>query len=315
MHNHFMDLTLRRLRILREVAEHGGVTAAAQAMHYSPSGVSQQVAALEDEIGSPVLERLGRGVRMTEVGRVLLEHAETLLEAEKEARAAVEKARDTLAVELRVGVFCTIAAGLVPLVIDDLASRHPEVRVHTIEADPDEAARDLRHGHLDLAFLLDYPDAPEPWTSGISFVPVGMDDTHLAAPAGMFDRRSIDLAELAEHDWVLSGKHGYYGRAMRSACRQAGFEPRVVHEVDEQPTALAMVAAGLGVTLMSDLGRPFVPAAGVDVVELKQAVRRQVLVAYDKATHSRPAVSVFLASARRCAPAAGLSRGGTPTGR
>ncbi len=302
------DLGLRRLRILREVAHHGGVTAAGHAMHYSPSGISQQLGALEDDIGAPVLERRGRGVRLTEVGRVLLEHAEVLLDAEREARSAVELARDTLAVELTVGVFCTVAAAFTPRIIDDLASRHPEVRVVTRETDPDEAAVDLRHGHLDLAFLLDYPEAPEPWRAGIRFVPVGMDDVHLAAPSGWFKRRRVDLADLADRDWVMSGERNYYGRAMRSACQQAGFEPRVIHEVDEQPTALAMVAAGLGVTLMSDLGRPFVPAAGVDVLALEQTVRRQVLVAYDKSTHSRPAVSAFLASARRCAPAAGLSR-------
>ena len=110
----FMDeLGLRRLRILREVAEHGGVTAAGEAMHYSPSGISQQLSALEHDIGAAVLERRGRGVRLTQVGRVLLEHAEILLSAEREARAAVEHARDSLAVELRVGVFCTAAAGAV----------------------------------------------------------------------------------------------------------------------------------------------------------------------------------------------------------
>ncbi len=117
----------------------------------------------------------------------------------------------------------------------------------------------------------------------------------------------VDLADLSEHDWVLSGTRNYYGRAMRSACQQAGFEPRVAHEVDEQPTALAIVAAGLGITLMSDLGRPFLPAAGVDVLELTQNVRRQLLVAYDHATHSRPAISAFLRSARRMASTAGLT--------
>lgn len=302
------DLGLRRLRILREVAHHGGVTAAGNAMHYSPSGISQQLGALEEDIGAPVLERRGRGVRLTAVGRVLLEHAETLLDAEREARAAVERARDTLAVELTVGVFCTVAASLLPLISEDLAARHPEVRLTTRETDPDEAPRDLRHGHLDLAFLLEYPDAPEPWVSRLTFLGLGMDDTHLAAPTGWLDRRRVDLADLADHDWVLSGERNYYGRAMRSACRQAGFEPRVVHEVDEQPTALAMVGAGLGLTLMSDLGRAFLPPSGVDVLSLRQRVRRQVLVAYDQATHHRPAVAVFLQSARRNARAAGLSR-------
>ncbi len=311
MHNCCMDdLGLRRLRILREVAHHGGVTAAGQAMSYSASGISQQLSALEHDLGAKVLERRGRGVRLTPVGSVLLEHAEILLAAEREARAAVEQARDSLAVELRVGVFCTAAAGLLPLIIKDVAERHPEVRLTTRETDPDDAPLDLRHGHLDLAFLLDYPDAPEPWLAGVTSVPVGMDEVYLGAPSGWFDHGPADLADLADHDWVLAGARTYYGRAMRSACRGAGFEPRVVHEVDEQPTALALVAAGLGVTLMSDLGRAFLPAAGVDVLPLRQTVRRQLLVAYDQSAHGRPAVSAFLRSARRTARAAGLS--GTP---
>ncbi|GAB2766640.1 LysR family transcriptional regulator [Nocardioides salsibiostraticola] len=303
------ELGLRRLRMLREVAHHGGVTAAGLAMHYAPSGISQQIKALENDLGAAVLERSGRGVRLTEVGRILLEHAEILLGAEQEARAAVERARGTLAVELRVGVFCTVAASLMPRVIADLAARHPEVRLTTRETDPDDAPLDLRHGHLDLAFLLDYPDAPEPWMSGLTLVPAGMDEVHLAAPAGWFNCTRIDLADLADCDWVMSGLDNYYGRAMRSACRQAGFDPRVVHEVDEQPTALAMVAAGLGVTLMSDLGRAFLPAEGVDVLEIAQTVRRQVLVACDQSADSRPAVSAFLQSVRRNARAAGLSQG------
>lgn len=306
------DLGLRRLRILREVVQHGGVTAAGQAMHYSPSGISQQLSALEHDIGATVLERRGRGVRLTQVGRVLLQHAEIVLAAEQRARAAVEQARDSLAVELSVGVFCTAAASLLPKIIKDLAERHSEVRLTTRETDPDDAAQDLRHGHLDLAFLLDYPDAPEPWRSDITFVPVGMDEVYLAAPTGWFDRGPIDLADLSDHDWVLSGTRSYYGRAMRSACQRAGFQPRVVHEVDEQPTALAIVAAGLGVTLMSDLGRPFLPATGVHVLELEQTVRRQLLVAYNESAHGRPAISAFVRSARRMAHSAGLTRPHSP---
>ncbi len=301
------DLGLRRLHILREVAQHGGVTAAGKAMNYSPSGISQQLSALESDIGAAVLERRGRGVRLTQVGRVLLEHAEILLAAERKARAAVEHARDSLAVELRVGVFCTAAAGLLPLIIKDLARRHPEVRLTTLETDPDVAAMELRHGHLDLAFLLDYPDASEPWLAGITVLAIGTDEVSLAAPTGWFEPGPVDLADLSEHDWVLSSTRNYYGRAMRSACQRAGFEPRVTHEVDEQPTALAIVAAGLGITMMSNLGRPFLPATGVDVLQLKQTVRRRLMVAYDHSAHSRPAISAFLRSARSNARAAGLT--------
>lgn len=302
------DLGLNRLRILREVANHGGVTVAGQAMHYSPSGISQQLSALEDDIGAKVLERRGRGVRLTQVGEVLLEHAEIVLAAERSARAAVEEARDSLAVELTVGVFCTAAAGLFPMIVKDMSQRHPEVSLRVRETNPDDADLDLRHGHLDLAFLLDYPDAPEPWRAGITLVPVGMDKVYLAAPTGWFASGPVDLADLSAYDWVLSGSKNYYGRAMRSACQRAGFEPRVVYEVDEQPTALALVGAGLGLTLMSHLGRPFLPATGLDVLELEQTVSRQLLLGYDQSAHRRPAITAFLASARRTALASGLGR-------
>ena len=314
MHNNCMELGLRRLRILREVADHGGVTAAAAAMRYSPSGISQQMAALEGEIGAPVLERSGRGVQLTQVGRVLLEHAEILLHAEREACCAVEQARDNMAVELGVGVFCTVAASLVPYIVTDLAAQHPHVHLETREVDPDRAALEVRHGHLDVAFLIDYPDAAEPWRSGTAITPVGLDTLHLAAPAGWFDQGVVELATLADQDWIMSGPDNYYGRAMRSACQRAGFEPRTTHQVDEQPTALAMVAAGLGITLMSDLGRSFLPTHGVDTHQLSVPVRRQILVGHDEAASGRPAVAAFVGSALRAASAAGLSLPGPRPG-
>ncbi|MEO5651750.1 MAG: LysR substrate-binding domain-containing protein [Marmoricola sp.] len=296
-----MDMSLRRLRILREVAHHGGVTTAAHEMQYSPSGISQQMSVLEEEVGAPVLERRGRGIGLTEVGRVLLEHAEILLTAERELQAAVEEARDTLAVELSVGVFSTVAAGLMPGIIKDLSERHPQIHLRTREIDPDDASLQVRHGHLDLAFLIDYPDATEPWATGITMVTAGHDELHLAAPAGAFSSAKVRLADLADHDWVMSGPRTYYGRAVRSACRQAGFDIRITHEVDEQATALAMVASGLGVTLMSDLGRAFLPDTGVEVFDLTRPLRRQILLAHDVGAGGRPAIKAFLKSTKRVA--------------
>ncbi len=294
-----MELNLRRLRILREVAQHGGVGRAARVTHYSASGISQQLAALEHDIGAPVVERRGRGIVLTEVGRVLLEHAEILLDAERQAQSAVEQVRESMAVDLTVGVFSTVAAGLMPGIVEDLALRHPEIHVRTREIDPDDAGIELRHGHLDLAFLIDYPDATEPWASGITIVPARYDELHLAVPSGRFPPGKVRLADLAAQDWVMSGPQTYYGRAVRSACRQAGFDIAITHEVDEQATALAMVAAGLGITLMSDLGRAFLPDVGIDVLELSRPLRRQILLAHADASGGRPAVRRFLESATR----------------
>lgn len=294
-----MELSLRRLRILREVAHHGGVSAAAREMQYSPSGISQQMAVLEQDVGAPVLERRGRGIVLTKVGQVLLEHAEVLLAAERDAQSAVEQVRDTLAVELTVGVFSTVAAGLIPSIFRDLALRHPEIQLRTREIDPDDAGVQLRHGHLDLAFLIDYPDATEPWAPGISIIPAMHDQLHLAAPAGHFPPTKMRLADLADQDWVMSGPRTYYGRAVRSACQRAGFDIRITHEVDEQATALAMVAAGLGITLVSDLGRAFLPDAGVDVHGLTRPLRRQLLLAHHDASAGRPAIRGFVESTAR----------------
>lgn len=225
-----------------------------------------------------------------------------LLDAEQQARAAVEQARDSLAVELMIGVFSTVAAGLVPQVLGDVADRSPEIRLKTRQVDSAEAILSLRHGHLDLALLLDYPDAPEAWPTSLTVITAGADKLNLAALAGQFEAGPVRLAELSEHDWVISGPHTYYGRAIRAACHRAGFEPRIAHQVDEQATALAMVAAGLGITLVSDLGRVFLPA-NVEVVPLTRPLKRQLLVALHPDSARRPAVKIVLDSVKRTAAA------------
>ncbi|GAA4856753.1 LysR family transcriptional regulator [Actinomycetospora corticicola] len=301
-----MELSLRRLRTLREVARRGGVNAAAAALHYSPSAVSQQVEALGVEVGTPVIERVGRGVRLTEVGRVLVEQAEFLLAAEQRAVAAVEGARQHLSARLSVGVFAAAAAALLPAVIADLAAHHPGITLESLETDPDQAVLDVRHGHLDLALLLDYPDAPEPWAPGLTMVPLGQDRIHLAAPAGTAYRPGTDLAALAGETWVISGAESYYGRAVRTACRRAGFEPEVRHRVDGLATALAMVAAGLGVTLASDLGRAFLPASGIDVVPLRRPLLRTIVLAHLPHADDRPSVRATVEAFGRAAVDRGL---------
>ena len=301
-----MELSLRRLRTLREVAREGGVNAAAATLHFSPSAVSQQLEALSAEVGAPVLERLGRGVRLTTVGRVLTEHAEILLAAEKRAWAAVEGARHSLSAHLTVGVFAAAGAGLLPAVIDDLGARHPGITLDSTEADGEDVVTDLRHGHLDLALLLDYPDAPEPWKADLAALPLGQDQIHLAVRAGSPYRPGVEIGALAGEDWILSGPDTYWGRAVRTACRRAGFEPHVRHRVDSSATALAMVAAGLGVTLVSDLGRTFCPPTGVVVVPLDRPLSRTILLAHLPHTGERPTVRVVLDAFARAAPTQGL---------
>jgi DNA-binding transcriptional LysR family regulator len=288
-----MELNLTRLRMLREVAHRGSITAAAQSLSYSPSGVSQQVAALEHEVGAALLERVGRGIRLTEVGRVLAGHAEIILDAESTAVAALVSARNSFAERLKVGVFATVAAGLLPAVITALEVNHPELEIETREVDPEDAIADIRLGHLDLAFLIDYPDASEPWPASLGVVKIGSEDFQVATPAGQLDNHRPRLSDLADLDWIISGPETYYGRAVRTACARAGFEPRIKHQVNEQATALAMVAAGLGITLMSELGRTFVPD-GVETYPLQRGPRRHLLIALQPSSQGRPAIRAFI---------------------
>lgn len=297
-----MELSLHRLRMLQAVARHDSVTAAARSLHYSPSAISQQLASLEDEVGAPVLERIGRGVRLTLVGRVLAEHAEVLLTAEQEACAAVEQVRQSGAAELTVGVFATVAAGLLPAVMTELAAHHPQLHLRTREVGPEEAVIDLRQGQLDLAFLVDYPDAPETWPASLRILPLLLDQLYLAAPAGQFTASSeVDLVDLADRDWIISGPHTSYGRAVMAACRRAGFELRTTHEVDEQATALAMVDAGLGITLMSELGSRAFQPANIERIALSSPINRRVLLAHHAAATYRPALQATIASITRAA--------------
>jgi DNA-binding transcriptional LysR family regulator len=196
-------------------------------------------------------------------------------------------------------------------VIDDLAAHHPGIALDSTEADGEDVVTDLRHGHLDLALLLDYPDAPEPWKADLSAVPVGQDRIHLAVRSGSPYRPGVEIGALAGEDWILSGPDTYWGRAVRTACRRAGFEPRVRHRVDSSATALAMVAAGLGVTLVSDLGRTFCPPTGVVVVPLDRPLSRTILLAHLPHTGERPTVRVVLDAFARAASTQGLIPIGT----
>ncbi|MGP3991313.1 LysR family transcriptional regulator [Streptomyces sp. 3N207] len=325
-----MELSLNRLRMLRELSRCGTLTEAAEALHYTPSAVSQQLSALEREVGVALLEHVGRRVRLTEIGRVLAQHAGDVLAAEERARIALEQARETLTADLTVGVLATLAGTLVPPTLATLAERHPGVRVTTREVVPEETESAVRDGDLDLAFVLDYPDAPGCGSryATMESTLVGVEHLHLVAPRGCLgaptapaglsrvppsQRSSADspaqvgddravlgapvaLADLAGCSWVASGTDTEFGRALWSVCRTAGFTPHIVHRIDEQTTAMAMVAAGLGITLVAELALPLRPA-GVDVFPFRQPIRRRITVIRRSSTRDRPSEQAFLRAA------------------
>ena len=286
-----MDFSIQQLRMLREVAERGTIAAAADALGYTPSAVSQQLGALERGTGVEVLERVGRNVRLTDAGRELVRHAEELLRGMEAAQAALEQVGTEPRGVLEVAVYESVASTLLPEILNRLAIEHPDLQLRTRQIDPDQAIDALALGEIDLAFAIDYTHTPAPRRPGIErdrivddhFHLVVPDDHHLQGPV-------VDLADLADERFIASPLEMSCGRCVAAACRAAGFEPDVVHQLDDSPTTVRLVAAGQGIGLVPDLG--LVHAIdGVRILDLATPVVRNVELAYRTASAERPAIT------------------------
>src|SRR5699024_11127641 len=200
-----MELSLRRLRMLRELYRRGTVTAAATALHYSPSAVSQQLAQLEREVGVRLFERQGRRVQLTDLGMVLMEHAEDILASAERVTMALERAQAGVTARLTAGVWASVAAGLLPAALTSLAASYPGIEVRTVELAPEQTAAAVRDGDLDFSFVIDYSTYPTTWDPAIAREVVAVERLHAAVPAGLFPDESIGLHALAEQPWILAG--------------------------------------------------------------------------------------------------------------
>jgi DNA-binding transcriptional LysR family regulator len=306
-----MELSLQRLRMLRELHRRGTVTAAAAALHYTASAVSQQLAQLERDVGARLFERLGRRVQLTELGLVLTEHAEEIIGSVERATLALEEAQEGVSARLTAGVWASVASGLLPAALTALAAEHPGIQVRTKELAPEDTEGAVRDGALDFSFVIDYSNYPMSWDPALARVVIAVERLHAAVPAGAVPSATLSLPGLAEHPWILAGPRSHFGRAVRIACQRSGFEPKINHEVGEQATALAMVAAGLGVTLVSDLGLSLCPP-GVDIVSLTEPVMRTVSIAYRMKAARRPSLELVIEAVRAAAAEKGLGAAALP---
>ncbi|MEW1658045.1 LysR family transcriptional regulator [Streptomyces sp. NPDC093707] len=301
-----MELPGVPLRTLLELTRSRTMTAAAAALGYTPGAVSQHIAALERATGTELVCRAGRRVELTDAGQTLAMHAERILAAQAEAVAALERTRAEVSGRLRLGVFGTAAAMLLPPALHRLAVRHPAVRVVGREVDVDQAYAEVRAGRVDLALGLDYPDAPLDRDGAVEVVRLRSERFSLAVPAGRAPRAAagapLSLAAAAAYDWILPPAGSYYGRAIRTACRRAGGEPRVVHEVTDTATSLAMVGAGLGVAPLTGLMLRL-RSEGIVAVPLRETVERHIVVAVGAAARGRPSVTALITALRAGAAA------------
>src|SRR5699024_1192057 len=243
-----MDLSLRRLRMLRELHRRGTVTAVAAALHYSPSGVSQQLTQLERDVGVVLVERYGRRIRLTDLGLLLAEHAEEILASADRASIALEQSQGGVATRLTAGVWASVASGLVTSALSAFDKEYPGFAVLIVEFAPASSAEAVIDGSLEFSFVLDFSYYPMTWDSVLIREVVAVERLNAAVPAGSIPEPTVALLDLRKYPWILASWRSHLGKAVWLACRQQGFDPNIIHTVEEQSTALAMVAGGLGVS-------------------------------------------------------------------
>ncbi|WP_432589904.1 LysR family transcriptional regulator [Streptomyces sp. HD1123-B1] len=247
-------LDVRRMQVLRAVVTSGSVTAAAANLGYTPSAVSQQVAALEKQAGTALLERVGRGVRPTAAGRLLTEHAAVIGRHVAEAETALADLRAGRTGRLAIRYFATAGAALMPPALARLRREHPGVQVDLRLTDPRDPLAGMRDGTADLAIVV---RPRERMRDGVRLVPLLDDPYRAVLPEGhpLAAEPVVDLADLGGEPWVnAESADGTCLAFVLEACAAAGFTPDFAVESGDYATAQGFIAAGLGVGLIPRLG-------------------------------------------------------------
>jgi DNA-binding transcriptional LysR family regulator len=247
-------LNVTRLKVLKEVAYHGSFSAAADALSYTQSAVSQQIATLEAETGLTLLERHPRGVTLTAAGQALVGHAEGILARLESAEEALSAIAGLRGGRLRMASFPTAGATLMPPAIATFRSSYPDVELTLEEGEPEEIVPRLRAGELDLALLFEFGDEIR-LQRGMTRVDLLEDPLSLALPHEhrLAARQRIRLEDLAREAWVQTSSSSPCARHVVRSCHAAGFEPNVAFESDDYQTVQGLVAAGVGVALIPEL--------------------------------------------------------------
>ncbi len=254
-------LNLTRLRVLQEVVKQGSFSAAADTLQYTQSAVSQAVARLEGEMGTPLVVRDRRGARATPAGETLLAHADAIF---AQVEAAEEDLHAVLGLHggrLRVAVFPSAGSTLMPEAIAAFRRRHPNVQLSMAEGEPEDIAPRLRHGEFDLALLFAFPGVDDPVSGhlahggGLAVTDLLEDAMHVALPVDheLTRKPELTLWDLRGENWVQTAAHSPCARHVVRSCRAAGFEPHITFESDDYEMIQGLVAAGVGVALIPHL--------------------------------------------------------------
>jgi DNA-binding transcriptional LysR family regulator len=301
-------LDLRRLRLLRELKERGTIAAVADALQFTPSAVSQQLAMLEREAGVRLLERAGRGVRLTDPALVLVDHADALLERAALAEADLAAAAGTVSGRARIAGFQSVALRLALPAMEALGRAAPRLRCELIEAEPEEALPALALGDVDLVLGDEWQHQPWRLPASLERHELFRDPVRLVLPADHAAARrhadAVPLAELAGAVWTTGhAAMGWEEMTQRTCRERGGFEPDIRHRTNDATVSLALVASGLAVTMLPDLVLPRRDRR-VAVRSIARGPLERAIFAVTRATDaSRPSTRAVLDAVREAAAA------------
>src|SRR4051794_13007867 len=303
-------LELRRLRLLRELHERGTIAAVADALQFTPSAVSQQLAMLERETGVALLERAGRGVRLTDPALVLVEHADALLERAALAEADLAAAAATVAGRGRIAGFQSVMLRIALPAVQALMRDAPRLRCELVEAEPEQSLPALAVGDVDLVLGDEWQHQPRHLPTALERHELLLDPVHVVLPArhpvARRHREAVPLGELAQEAWATGHAAMGWEEMTQGTCRDlGGFDPDIRYRGNDATVSLALVARGLAVTLLPDL---VVPGKHPGVVLRGIAegpVDRRIFAATRAADAARPSIRALLAAVRDAAAATG----------
>ena len=247
-----------RLQLLREISRRGSIKAAAEAMSITPSAVSQQLAILEREAGVELLEKSGRGVRLTDAATLLVRHADTITGAIAAAEADLASMQQLVTGTLRVAAFPTAARAILPPVMTALSRRHPALRVTLRDLEAAESLTALQMDEIDIAIVDEYDEPARVSDGGLEFCEFMRDPLYLALapdPSDTAGRPSgaVRLSDFREAFWIMDTEDSHLGQVTLRACRSSGFEPHVRSNCKDFSVIIALVEAGLGVGVLPGL--------------------------------------------------------------
>ena len=291
-------LDVKRMAVLREVVARGSFSSAADSLHLSQSAVSQQVAALEREVGLQLLERTSEGPKLTVAGEKLAAHADAVIARLDEAERELAEIAGLEGGRLRVVSFPTASATLMTLAMSEFRRRHPQIELQFAEGEPEESLPAVRRGDYDVALIFDYLDLPAEFSRDVEGEMIYEDPMRVALPPGhpLAASDKVKIADLSDEAWLCGDKPSSCRAHVISACRSAGFEPKISFETDDYQVLQGLVASGLGVGLLPSLAYQ---DPGVELREIagENPVRRIWSVARPAASRS-PATAEMLSILR-----------------